>query len=68
MCAVGATHEAHVRLRSMPSYNFQAGGVLIDVPSNALDIELMQLHATITRLWLEIGERSVKHCFDEARR
>jgi hypothetical protein len=41
----------------MPSYNFEAGGVLMDVPLSALDSELVQLHATITRLWLEIGER-----------
>ena len=40
----------------MASYDFQAGGVPIDVPSNALDSELIELHATITRLWLEIGE------------
>lgn len=52
----------------MANYDFQAGGVPIDVPSNTLDGELIQLHATITRLWLEIGERSLKCCFDEARR
>lgn len=41
----------------MESYDFQAGGVPMDVPFNALDNELMQLHAIIIRLWLEIGER-----------
>ena len=40
----------------MASYDSQAGGVPIDVPSDTLDSEWMQLHATITRLWLEIGE------------
>jgi len=53
--AVGVTYETHARLRFMPSYDFQAGGVPIDVPSNALDNELMELHATITKLWLEIN-------------
>jgi len=52
--AVGATHETHARLRSMASYDFQAGGAPIDVPPDALDTGLMQLHAAITRLWLEI--------------
>ena len=55
--AVGAGHDTHTRLRSMSSYDFQAGGVPIDAPSNALDSELIQLHATIIRLWLETGER-----------
>jgi len=58
--AVGATHETHSRLRNMASYDFRAGGAPIDVPPNALDNELMQLHATITRLWLEIGEQTSK--------
>jgi len=52
----------------MASYDFQAGGVPMNVPLNALDSELMQLHATITRLWLEIGEQTSKLCFDEAGR
>ena len=51
----------------MANYDFQAGGVPIDVPPNALDSGLMQLHATITTLWLEIGEQASKLCFDEAR-
>ena len=57
--AVGADHDTHTRLRTMSSYDFQAGGVPIDVPSNTLDSELIQLHAVITRLWLEIGERTL---------
>ena len=52
----------------MARYDFHAGGVSIDIPLNALDNELMQLHATITRLWLEIGEKTSKLCFDDARR
>lgn len=44
----------------MESYDFQAGGVPMDVPFNALDNELMQLHAIIIRLWLEIGERILR--------
>ena len=56
--AVGVTYETHARLRFMPSYDLQAGGVPIDVPSNALDSGLMELHATITRLWLETGEQT----------
>ena len=39
----------------MESYDFQARGVPIDVPLNALDSELMLLHATIIKIWLEIG-------------
>jgi len=52
----------------MASYDFQAGGFPIDVPPNALDSELIQLHATITTLWLEIGEQTSKLCFHEAGR
>ena len=58
--AVGLSYETHARLRIMASYDFQAGGVPIDVPSNALDNELMELHTTIIRLWLEIGEWTSK--------
>jgi hypothetical protein len=64
--AVGTTYETHSRLRRIPSYDFQAGGVPIDVPPNALDNELMRLHATITRLWLEIGEQTSKPCINKA--
>ena len=52
----------------MASYDFEAGGAPIDIPPNALDSELMQLHEAITRLWLEIGEQTSRLCFDEARR
>ena len=52
----------------MVNFYFQAGGVPIDVPPNALGSELMQLHANITKLWLEIGEQTSRLCFDEARR
>ena len=66
--AVGATYEIRWRLLRMANYDYQAEGVPIDVPLNALDSGLMQLHANITTLWLEIGEQTSKLCFDEARR
>jgi len=50
----------------MPNYDFQVGGVPIDVSLSALDNELMQLHESITRLWLEIGEWTREPCFDQA--
>lgn len=48
----------------MANYDFQAGGAPIDIPPNALDSELMQLHEAITRLWLEIGEQTIKFYLD----